>query len=130
MGAGYLACSFDLLNVRDLDLIRQASAQCSRLTVGVYSDEFAEAVTGRPPIVPFAERAELVSFVRGVAEVVAHDSDRAFLGPKTVLFEVSGRASALRAGRIVELVAARESASAVLQKVLPSIRGAADAAVA
>ena len=45
MSVGYLADSFDLINVRDLDLIAQARARCARLVVGVFTDEYVERVS-------------------------------------------------------------------------------------
>ena len=38
MSVGYLAGLFDLVNVRDLDLINQARAGCARLVLGVFTD--------------------------------------------------------------------------------------------
>lgn len=75
MSVGYLADSFDLLNVRDLDLIAQADAQCSRLVLGVFTDEYAERVFGRRPVVPLAERIALLRHIRGVADAVPHSED-------------------------------------------------------
>lgn len=72
MTYGYLACSFDLLNVRHLDLIAQASTSCDRLVVGVLTDEHAEALHGRRPVVPLRERLDLIRHVRSVAEVIVH----------------------------------------------------------
>lgn len=73
MAVGYLADLFDLLNVRDLDLIAQARAACAHLVLGVLTDDYAEAVHGRRPVVPLEERMTLLRHVRGVDEVVAHD---------------------------------------------------------
>jgi len=70
---GYLAGAFDLLNVGDLDAIRQALERCDQLVVGVYTDQYAEKISGRLPVVPFDERSELVRHVRGVADIAAHD---------------------------------------------------------
>jgi len=72
LNVGYLARSFDLLNVRDLDLIAQARARCNRLVVGVFTDEFILESYGSSPFVPLAERLSLVSHIRGVDQVVAH----------------------------------------------------------
>lgn len=66
---GYLVGDFDLFNVGDLDVIRQAAERCDALTVGVLTDEEFESVHGRSPVVPFDERREIVRNIRGVAEV-------------------------------------------------------------
>ena len=73
MSVGYLPNVFDMLNVRDLALIAQARQHCSQLVVGVFSDDFAERLLGRRPVVPMAERVAMVSHVRGVDAVVVHD---------------------------------------------------------
>lgn len=73
MSKGYLAASFDLLNVGDLDIIAQARQRCDHLIVGVYTDEYVEGLLGRRPVTPFVERMELVRHVRGVDTVVVHD---------------------------------------------------------
>lgn len=71
---GYLACSFDLLNVADLDVIDQARNLCDELIVGIYSDDHVEQLTGRPAVVPFEERYRLVERVRGIRSVIAHQN--------------------------------------------------------
>ena len=73
MSVGYLADSFDLINVRDLDLIAQARARCARLVVGVFTDDYVERVSGRRPVIPLSERMAVLQQVRGIVEVVAHD---------------------------------------------------------
>jgi glycerol-3-phosphate cytidylyltransferase-like family protein len=75
MSVGYLADSFDLINVRDLDLIAQANAQCTHLVLGVFTDEYAERVFGRRPVVPLSERIALLRHVRGVADAIPHSAD-------------------------------------------------------
>jgi glycerol-3-phosphate cytidylyltransferase-like family protein len=90
MSTGYLANCFDLVNVRDLDLIEQARRFCSRLVLGVYSDDFAEHRTGRRPLVPVGERMALVSHLRGVDGVVEHGSDAVDLSAYPVVFAVVG----------------------------------------
>ena len=73
MSVGYLPNAFDMLNVRDLALITQARQHCSQLVIGVFSDDFAERLLGRRPVVPMADRVAMVSHVRGVDAVVVHD---------------------------------------------------------
>jgi hypothetical protein len=72
MCVGYLARSFDLFNVGDLDIIAQAEKQCTELVLGVLNDELTEVVYGRPPVVPIDERMLLLGHVRGVSGVVVH----------------------------------------------------------
>ncbi|GAA3608742.1 hypothetical protein [Microlunatus ginsengisoli] len=118
---GYLAHSFDLINVHDLDLIAQARQHCSRLVVGVYSDEFVLASTGRQPVIPLVERLALVSHVRGVDEAIVHGTDAAPSGPDVVIFVERAREPGDEARDpqpVVRLEAPRESESAVLRHAL------------
>jgi Cytidylyltransferase-like len=72
MCVGYLARSFDLFNVGDLDVIEQASNHCRELVLGVLNDELVKEVYGRPPIVPIDQRVFLLDHVRGVSRVEVH----------------------------------------------------------
>ena len=90
MSVGYLTDSFDLINVRDLDVIEQARELCSRLVVGVFTDAYAEELFGRAPVVPLAERIAVLQHIRGVADVMVVDSDASMPGVETDLhFAVS-----------------------------------------
>lgn len=66
---GYAAGAFDLFHVGHLNILRQARAHCDHLIAGVVSDEMLELTKGRGPVVPCAERAEIVANVRFVDEV-------------------------------------------------------------
>jgi hypothetical protein len=70
MSVGYFADSFDVLNVRDLDLIAHARELCSRLLVGVFTDDYVERLRGRRPVVPLDERMALMQHIGGAADVV------------------------------------------------------------
>ncbi|HET9648802.1 MAG TPA: cytidyltransferase [Microlunatus sp.] len=117
---GYLARSFDLINVRDLDLIAQARQQCARLVVGIHSDALVEQLTGRPPVVPFADRLALVAHVRGVDEVRVHEAGAE---PADAVVFVDDRTPFAAGGgplpsRIVALDAARQTESTALRLAL------------
>jgi hypothetical protein len=123
MTVGYLAGDFDLINVRDLDVIAQASQYCSRLVVGVFSDEFAERHRGRRPIVPLVERMALVSHVRGVHSVVVHD-DTTSLDSEVRCFRVAGEEPLGDDSDSWVLQSSRHTASAILQEALQPLRPA------
>jgi rfaE bifunctional protein nucleotidyltransferase chain/domain len=62
---------FDLLHVGHIRYLQGAAAEADRLVVAVNDDESVRRLKGRGrPILPAAERAELVAGVRGVAYVV------------------------------------------------------------
>lgn len=66
---GYAAGAFDLFHVGHLNILRQAKSHCDYLIAGVVSDDMLELTKGRAPVVPAAERAEIVSHVKFVDEV-------------------------------------------------------------
>jgi glycerol-3-phosphate cytidylyltransferase len=57
---GYAAGAFDLFHVGHLNILRHARERCDRLVAGVVSDEMLRAVKGIEPVIPTAERAEIV----------------------------------------------------------------------
>lgn len=68
---GYAAGAFDLFHVGHLNLLAQARQHCDYLIAGVVSDELLQATKGRAPVVPLAERLEIVRNIRYVDEAVA-----------------------------------------------------------
>ena len=67
---GYTTGVFDLFHIGHLNLLRQAKNSCDRLIVGVSTDELVETYKNKTPIIPFAERIEIVSALKCVDEVV------------------------------------------------------------
>ena len=57
---GYASGAFDLFHIGHLNLLRQAKTQCDFLIAGVASDEVLRQQRGIYPVVPFAERLEIV----------------------------------------------------------------------
>lgn len=119
MSSGYLVATFDLLNVRDLDLIEQAASRCDHLVVGVLSDEFVEQRLGRRPVVPADERVRLVGNVRGVDHALVHDDWPADL---EVTFALRDEAFLIDGRPLVILESHRESRSTILQQALMPAR--------
>ncbi len=70
---GYVPGVYDMFHVGHLNILRNARLACDRLIAGVVSDDRAEAVKGKVPIVPAAERLEIVSSIRYVDEAVIED---------------------------------------------------------
>jgi glycerol-3-phosphate cytidylyltransferase len=62
---------YDLFHIGHLNLLARASEHCDHLVAGVVSDELAAGVKGRAPVVPLAERLEIVRNIRCVDEAVA-----------------------------------------------------------
>ena len=68
---GYAPGAFDLFHVGHLNLLKRAKSQCDFLIAGVVSDEVLKVQKGIVPVVPLAERLEIVRQVRYVDEAVA-----------------------------------------------------------
>lgn len=68
---GYASGAFDLLHVGHLRYLQQAATRCRRLIVGIPDDAIITRVKGRPPLMPQAERRELVAGLACVAEAMA-----------------------------------------------------------
>ena len=68
---GYAPGAYDMFHVGHLNILRQAKQHCDHLIAGVVSDEMCELTKGKTPVVPLAERMEIVSHISFVDEVVA-----------------------------------------------------------
>lgn len=68
---GYAAGAFDLFHVGHLNLLRQARLHCDYLIAGVVCDELLLSNKGRNPVIPLAERLEIVSHIDFVDQAVA-----------------------------------------------------------
>jgi glycerol-3-phosphate cytidylyltransferase len=68
---GYAPGAFDLFHIGHLNLLRQAKERCDFLIAGVAADEVLMQHKGIMPVVPLAERLEIVRNVRFVYIVAA-----------------------------------------------------------
>jgi glycerol-3-phosphate cytidylyltransferase len=60
-----------MFHIGHLNILRQAAARCDRLIAGVVSDEMAERAKGLRPVVPLAERLQIVGSIDCVDAVWA-----------------------------------------------------------
>lgn len=88
MPTGYVVGAFDLLNVRDIDVIAQVRARCDHVVVGVLDDDEVQRLYGRPPVVPLVERLALLEHVRGVDDVMKHHASCAVQDGAHELFAI------------------------------------------
>lgn len=70
MIVGYTTGTFDMFHIGHLNILRRAKEQCDYLIVGVSTDELVEHDKNHAPIIPFANRCEIVKAIRFVDEVV------------------------------------------------------------
>lgn len=66
---GYAVGAFDLFHVGHLNLLRHAKQHCDILIAGIVSDEMLRQVKGIEPVIPTAERAEIVKHISFVDDV-------------------------------------------------------------
>ncbi|QIG38806.1 adenylyltransferase/cytidyltransferase family protein [Microbacterium sp. 4R-513] len=66
---GYAAGAFDLFHVGHLNLLRHAKENCDFLIAGVVSDEMLRLVKNIEPVIPTAERVEIVRSITYVDQV-------------------------------------------------------------
>lgn len=66
---------FDLFHVGHLRLIERAKQHCNRLRAAVLSDELVRKFKGHDPVIPEAERVEILKAIRYVDEVVVINDD-------------------------------------------------------
>ena len=66
--------TFDLFHIGHLNLIRRAKTLGTHLTVAISTDEFNLAEKNKRCAQPFAERAEIISSIRYVDEIIPESS--------------------------------------------------------
>jgi glycerol-3-phosphate cytidylyltransferase len=70
---GYTSGVFDLFHIGHLNLLKNAKGMCDKLIVGVTTDELV-AYKGKKPIIPFADRIEIVRNIKYVDAAVAQEN--------------------------------------------------------
>ena len=85
---GYVPGAWDMFHVGHLNILLRARERCDRLVVGVVTDQTLTEAKGRLPIVPLAERVELVAQLDLVDEVVTDFSSNKLLVWDRVHFDV------------------------------------------
>lgn len=74
---GYVPGAWDMFHVGHLNILLRAREQCDRLVAGVVSDEALLAAKGKQPVVPLAERMDVVrSMVMVDDAVVDYSSNK------------------------------------------------------
>ena len=71
---GYTTGVFDMFHIGHLRVLERSKAECDQLIVGITTDELSLEEKGKRPIVPFAERRQIVSALRCVDLTVPQTS--------------------------------------------------------
>ena len=71
---GYTTGVFDLFHIGHLNIIRQAKEHCDWLIVGVSTDELVISTKNKRPVIPYKDRAAIVSALKYVDEVVPQEN--------------------------------------------------------
>ena len=71
---GYTTGVFDMFHVGHLNILENAKMECEYLIVGVSTDELVQRYKNKSPVIPYEERARIVSAIRCVDKVVPQKS--------------------------------------------------------
>ena len=84
---GYTTGVFDMFHIGHLNILRRAKEHCSYLIVGVSTDENVQSYKHKTPVVPFRERAAIVSAIRYVDKVVPQENMDKFAAWQRLRFD-------------------------------------------
>lgn len=70
---GYVPGAFDLFHMGHLNLLRRSKSRCEYLIAGVLTDELYEHFKKKKPVIPYEQRAAIVSAISYVDRVVPVD---------------------------------------------------------
>lgn len=74
---GYTTGVYDMFHIGHLNVIQRAKEQCDFLIVGVSTDELVQKEKNKTPVIPYEERAAIVSALKDVDMVVPQvDKDK------------------------------------------------------
>jgi len=85
---GYAGGAFDLFHIGHLNILKHAKSQCDYLIAGVLSDEMLLVTKGTVPVVPLAERLEIVRHIAFVDEAIAEVAEDKMDTWRTLRFDV------------------------------------------
>lgn len=85
---GYTTGVFDMFHIGHLNILRRAKEQCEHLIVGVSTDDVVESYKHHLPVIPYADRAAIVSAIQYVDKVVPQKSMDKFDAWRELHFDV------------------------------------------
>tara|TARA_Y100000816_G_C25942943_1_gene491818 strand:- start:334 stop:753 length:420 start_codon:yes stop_codon:yes gene_type:complete len=85
---GYTTGVFDLFHVGHLNIINNSKKMCDKLIVGVTTDELIQEYKKKNCVIPFKERVEIVSSIKGVDLVVPQENMNKVEAWKKIKFNI------------------------------------------
>jgi glycerol-3-phosphate cytidylyltransferase len=85
---GYAPGVYDMFHIGHLNILRNSRLACDYLIAGVVSDDLSRRAKGKSPVIPLAERLEIVSSIRYVDEAVEEDASNKLEMWKRLHFDV------------------------------------------
>ena len=85
---GYVPGAWDMFHIGHLNILRRAKEHCDHLIAGVVLDEVVAQAKNKWPVVPHAERREIVAHIECVDEVVDDLSSDKFVMWQQLGFDV------------------------------------------
>ncbi|MBC2174610.1 adenylyltransferase/cytidyltransferase family protein [Listeria booriae] len=85
---GYTSGVFDLFHIGHLNILKKAKEQCEHLIVAVSTDELVQSYKNKTPVIPFAERLEIVQAISFVDEVTAQTTRDKIAAMENFQFDV------------------------------------------
>lgn len=133
MKIGYTQGTYDMFHIGHLNLLRNAKSHCDYLIVGVNSDDLVQSYKNKRPIVPVAERIEIVSAIRYVDQVIITETldkvemleklhfDEIYIGDDwlgNARWEQTGRDMEAHGAKLVYLPYTKDTSSTLLRAKL------------
>jgi len=72
-GRIYTSGCYDLFHFGHLNILKQSKELCDYLIVGVSTDELILKTKGKKPVIPYEERAKIISSIKYVDEVIPQE---------------------------------------------------------
>lgn len=86
---GFTVGTFDMFHIGHLNLLKQAKEYCDYLVVGIHSDDWVYTCKKRNTVIPYEDRAEIVSAIRYVDEVYKNETKSKIEAWKALHFDVA-----------------------------------------
>lgn len=71
---GYCAMTADILHIGHIRQIKRCSELCEKLIVGVMTDDCVFKYKGHKTIIPYHQRAEILSRIKGVFRIIPQNN--------------------------------------------------------